>query len=102
MKNDELAVKDITEENELLYKLAKSGDVVDVLRSLASGADLNFVNEDDKKRTPLHIATIEGNGHIVMLLAQNRANVNAIDELLKTPLHYASEYGNNGMPECYD
>lgn len=93
-QEEDPSVKDLSEENELLYSLAKSGDVVDVLKSLASGADVNYTNEEDGGKTPLHVATIESNVLVVLLLTQNRANVNAQDQLQKTPLHYAALHGN--------
>ena len=52
--------------------------------------------------TPLFFAVASGpNGHpdIVNLLLKNGANVNVSDSLGRTPLHYASELGQDDTLE---
>ena len=51
------------------------------------------MNESDGKKTPLHVAVIEGQISNLLLMVQNRANVNAQDENMSTPMHYASLLG---------
>jgi len=45
-------------------------------------------------RTPLHLAAIRGNLHIVRLLVESGADKNAKDFDENTPLHHSSEFGH--------
>ncbi|KAF5962343.1 Het6 heterokaryon incompatibility protein [Fusarium bulbicola] len=51
--------------------------------------DVEAVN----RRTPLHLASLNGNEIIAQLLLQRKADVNAADDRGCTPLHLASGYG---------
>lgn len=42
-------------------------------------------------QTPLHLAWMSWGHEIIKILVEMKANVNAKNELLKTPLHYASQ-----------
>jgi hypothetical protein len=79
--------------NKKLYQASKTGDLAEVLKSITLGADINYQNELEDLKTPLHVAIIEGQVTSVMLLCQNRANVNALDAKGWTPMHYATLYG---------
>lgn len=46
------------------------------------------------KRTPLHVACIHGFTKIAQILLNFGANINSQDQILNTPCHYCSEYGN--------
>ena len=52
---------------------------------------------NDVKTTALHVASIRGAPHIVTLLLDNHANVNAKDTYGDTPLHDASIQGKNDV-----
>ena len=45
-------------------------------------------------QTPLFEVATEGKEEIASLLIANGANVNAKDDMYRTPLHYAAEIGN--------
>ncbi len=85
--------------NRRFYQYAKTGEIVEVLRSLVLGADINWTNDKDHKKTAVHIAVIEGQLPTVMLLCQNRANVNLQDHKSWTPMHWAAYCGNFFTPQ---
>jgi len=60
---------------------------------LGQGADINFINKGDGNKTPVHASVIEGFVSGLMLLAQNRAEMNTADSQSWTPLHYAAQLG---------
>lgn len=70
-----------------LLKAVKSGDESKVSELLSEGVQANF--QDEKKRTPLHIAVSQHKSGIVTLLVNNRADPNIQDILGNTPLHLA-------------
>jgi ankyrin repeat protein len=55
--------------NTLLHSAVVSGDIDEVQRLLAAGADPNIVNRDGK--TPVHAAALLGHGQIEALLRRN-------------------------------
>ncbi|XP_049850295.1 arf-GAP with coiled-coil, ANK repeat and PH domain-containing protein 3-like isoform X2 [Schistocerca gregaria] len=67
----------------------KSGNVLDVLRLYAQGADLNYCYHDDFSKYPIHYAVNVGSIEVLEFLIQNGANMNVQDDYKKTPLHYA-------------
>ncbi|KAE9416341.1 hypothetical protein Angca_006491, partial [Angiostrongylus cantonensis] len=74
-----------------ISEASRCGDVLGLLRSLASGADINC---DLNGTTALHIATKNGQTAAVEFLLLNGAKINAFDDKLCTPLHLAAVEGN--------
>ena len=73
---------------ELLFHACKIGDVAEVKRLLAEGADVNAKNEY-YVNTPLLIASMDGHEEVVKVLLANGANVNTRNKYGQTPLHEA-------------
>jgi cytochrome c2 len=69
---------------------AKKGDLAEIERLLATGAD---ANEDGAMASPLHWAAMKGHAGVVKLLAENGAQLNALSSMLGAPLHAASRFG---------
>lgn len=49
---------------------------------------------DSHKRTPLHLAVLNGDVNLVKKLLERGANVNLVDDVGSNPLHRAAENGN--------
>ncbi|XP_011852044.1 PREDICTED: ankyrin repeat domain-containing protein 61 [Mandrillus leucophaeus] len=64
----------------------------------AHGAQVNAQGESNK-RSPLHVAIAYGCYPVLSILAQNGADVNAINEASMTPLHMAANMLNKEMME---
>ncbi len=76
-----------------LHKAAEAGayDVVEIM--LDAGADPNVRTAGANQVTPLHIAAARGHQGVVRLLAERGAQINAIDMVGTTPLHWAEKMG---------
>lgn len=59
-----------------------------VKKAIQHGADINVGDELDN-RTALHRAAADGFTNLVNFLIKNRADINAEDDFLQTPLHEA-------------
>ncbi len=70
-----------------LHKMSKKGDVTEVERLIAAGADVN--NRDYYGKTPLHHACSRGRVKIVEILIASGANVNITNIYGNTPLNDA-------------
>lgn len=89
-----LAKCDISVEStdwEVICESARCGDVIGLLRALASGAD---INTSRCGTTALHIATKNGQTAAVEFLLLNGAKINVLDDKLNSPLHLAAAKGN--------
>lgn len=71
-----------------LRAACNDNDYVTVVELLEGGADPS--GEDDKKRTPLHIAASQGYQQIVKVLLDKGADPNKKDFIGNTPLHLAA------------
>ncbi|XP_055148340.1 ankyrin repeat domain-containing protein 61 isoform X4 [Symphalangus syndactylus] len=65
----------------------------------AHGAQVNAQGEISNKSSPLHLAIAYGCYPVLSILAQNGADVNAINEASMTPLHMAANMLNKEMME---
>ena len=82
--------------NHMLYKAALECDLKSVCEALAKGAQINWHNEDDQKRTPLHQAILSDTNTVCEYLMLNGAKANVADANGTTPLHMATHRGNTG------
>jgi len=71
-----------------LHEAAESGDLAEVKRLIAQGADVN-ASDGDEVRTPLLAAADGGHAEVVKLLLKNGAKVDMGDSYGYTPLYYA-------------
>uniref|UniRef100_UPI003F4BB1B6 ankyrin repeat domain-containing protein n=1 Tax=Brachyspira catarrhinii TaxID=2528966 RepID=UPI003F4BB1B6 len=74
------------------FSAVHSGDIKSVKEYIEMGINVNL--QDERKRTPLMIATYKNDVKMVKLLVDNDANVNIQDAKLNSPFLYA---GANGM-----
>lgn len=74
------------------FSAVHSGDIKSVKEYIEMGINVNL--QDEKRRTPLMIATYKNYVKMVKLLVDNDANVNIQDAKLNSPFLYA---GANGM-----
>ncbi|EDL89654.1 rCG42811 [Rattus norvegicus] len=63
------------------------------------GAQVNARVDNSNKHSPLHLAITYGTYPVLSFLAQNGAQVNAINESSMTPLHMAADILNKNMIE---
>ncbi|XP_064186086.1 arf-GAP with coiled-coil, ANK repeat and PH domain-containing protein 2-like isoform X1 [Anguilla rostrata] len=80
-----------------LYWAAAARDFPSMAEALAHGADVNWVNERDDRRTPLMMAVQGGCLVTCEFLLQNGANVNQQDAHGRGPLHHATILGHTGQ-----
>ncbi|KAM6963305.1 arf-GAP with coiled-coil, ANK repeat and PH domain-containing protein 2-like [Aplochiton taeniatus] len=80
-----------------LYWAARARSLPDMAESLAHGSEVNWVNTDDDKRTPLIMAVQGGSLVACEFLLQNAANVNQQDAQGRGPLHHATILGHTGQ-----
>ncbi|XP_078420031.1 arf-GAP with coiled-coil, ANK repeat and PH domain-containing protein 2-like isoform X2 [Cetorhinus maximus] len=80
-----------------LYKAAHVRSLPDMAEALAHGADVNWVNAEDNKATPLIQAVLGGSLVACEFLLQNGADVNHRDCHGRGPLHHATILGHTGQ-----
>uniref|UniRef100_A0AAV2KTY9 Arf-GAP with coiled-coil, ANK repeat and PH domain-containing protein n=1 Tax=Knipowitschia caucasica TaxID=637954 RepID=A0AAV2KTY9_KNICA len=69
----------------------------DMAEALAHGGEVNWVNTDDEKRTPLIMAVHGGSLVTCEFLLQNGSSVNQQDAQGRGPLHHATMLGHTGQ-----
>src|SRR3989338_10363044 len=74
-----------------LMNAIEKGDIKEIERLLASGADVNERRFDNY--TPLHVAAFYSQANVAALLIEKGADVNAKDNYGRTPLYVAAWYG---------
>ncbi|KAG7217507.1 hypothetical protein INR49_021434 [Caranx melampygus] len=80
-----------------LYWASCARSLPDMAEALAHGAEVNWVNTEDDKRTPLIMAVQGGSLVTCEFLLQNAANVNQQDTQGRGPLHHATMLGHTGQ-----
>nr|XP_029490909.1 arf-GAP with coiled-coil, ANK repeat and PH domain-containing protein 2-like [Oncorhynchus nerka] len=80
-----------------LYWASCARSLPDMAEALAHGAEVNWVNTDNDKRTPLIMAVQGGSLVTCEFLLQNAGNVNQQDALGRGPLHHATILGHTGQ-----
>jgi ankyrin repeat protein/beta-lactamase regulating signal transducer with metallopeptidase domain len=86
-----------TNSPQTLHQAAAAGDVEQVQKLLAQGADVHA--KDENGRTPLHSAARQARKDVVEVLLARGANVNEVDGSGQTPLHLAANFGWKPVPE---
>ena len=84
--------KEQPKESATLHQAAADGNLDQVKKLLATGADINAKDGDGK--TPLHLAARAGNREIAMLLIDKGADINAPGRWTARPLHTAAWEGH--------
>ncbi|XP_058846379.1 arf-GAP with coiled-coil, ANK repeat and PH domain-containing protein 2-like isoform X1 [Acipenser ruthenus] len=80
-----------------LYWAAFARNLPDMAEALAQGAEVNWVNTEADKQTPL-IQAVQGGSLVACeFLLQNGANVNNHDGRGRGPLHHATILGHTGQ-----
>ncbi|XP_075572403.1 arf-GAP with coiled-coil, ANK repeat and PH domain-containing protein 2 isoform X3 [Pelecanus crispus] len=80
-----------------LYRAAFEKNLPDMAEALAHGAEVNWVNVEENKATPLIQAVRGGSLVTCEFLLQNGANVNIRDMKGRGPLHHATVLGHTGQ-----
>ncbi|KAM9279921.1 arf-GAP with coiled-coil, ANK repeat and PH domain-containing protein 2 isoform 2-T2 [Morus bassanus] len=80
-----------------LYRAAFEKNLPDMAEALAHGAEVNWVNVEENKATPLIQAVRGGSLVTCEFLLQNGANVNIRDMKGRGPLHHATVLGHTGL-----
>ncbi|XP_075794430.1 arf-GAP with coiled-coil, ANK repeat and PH domain-containing protein 2 isoform X5 [Pelodiscus sinensis] len=80
-----------------LYRAAYKKNLPDMAEALAHGAEVNWVNAEENKATPLIQAVLGGSLVTCEFLLQNGANVNHRDVKGRGPLHHATVLGHTGQ-----
>uniref|UniRef100_A0A1A7WTC2 Arf-GAP with coiled-coil, ANK repeat and PH domain-containing protein n=1 Tax=Iconisemion striatum TaxID=60296 RepID=A0A1A7WTC2_9TELE len=80
-----------------LYWASCARSLPDMAEALAHGAEINWVNTEEDKKTPLIMAVHGGSLVTCEFLLQNAANVNQQDAQGRGPLHHATMLGHTGQ-----
>ncbi|XP_071423011.1 arf-GAP with coiled-coil, ANK repeat and PH domain-containing protein 2 isoform X2 [Pithys albifrons albifrons] len=80
-----------------LYRAAFEKNLPHMAEALAHGAEVNWVNVEENKATPLIQAVRGGSLVTCEFLLQNGANVNIRDVKGRGPLHHATVLGHTGQ-----
>uniref|UniRef100_A0A3B3RDD0 Arf-GAP with coiled-coil, ANK repeat and PH domain-containing protein n=1 Tax=Paramormyrops kingsleyae TaxID=1676925 RepID=A0A3B3RDD0_9TELE len=80
-----------------LYWAAYACSLPDMTEAIAHGAEVNWVNAEEDRKTPLIMAVQGGSMVTCEFLLQNSANVNQPDAYSRGPLHHATILGHTGQ-----
>lgn len=97
---NKLEIKMPEDLNEALISACREGNIIEVKRLLAEGADVNAI--DYAMQTPIWKAVRSRNVELVKLLIKNGARVKIGDENRETPIAYAETLGFRSSDELYN
>ncbi|XP_064621643.1 uncharacterized protein LOC135484263 isoform X2 [Lineus longissimus] len=80
--------------NEELLQAAAQSDIGKVCQLIAAGVNVNLIDSEENRNTPLHWAASFGDRKVIRSLCSRGANVNAINSQGATPLHDAVKRGS--------
>ncbi|XP_076879964.1 arf-GAP with coiled-coil, ANK repeat and PH domain-containing protein 2-like isoform X1 [Brachyhypopomus gauderio] len=80
-----------------LYWASFTRSLPDMAEALAHGAEVNWINTEEEKKTPLIMAVQGGSLVTCEFLLQNSASVNQQDSQGRGPLHHATILGHTGQ-----
>ena len=63
--------------------------ISEVVRVLLSSGCFSVDAGDESDKTPLHYAALNGADEVFQLLVENKADIDALDAVGATPLHFA-------------
>ncbi|XP_027775345.1 uncharacterized protein LOC107030791 isoform X2 [Solanum pennellii] len=86
---------DVLQLGDTLHKAARKGDVADIKKCIAEGANVN--GKDQNGWTPLHRAAFKGRVEVAKVLVNNGAKLDVVDYVGYTPLHLAIEAGQEDV-----
>uniref|UniRef100_A0A4W4FW13 Arf-GAP with coiled-coil, ANK repeat and PH domain-containing protein n=1 Tax=Electrophorus electricus TaxID=8005 RepID=A0A4W4FW13_ELEEL len=92
-----LSCMDLHGLTDLLYWAAFTRSLPNMAEALAHGAQVNWINTEEEKRTPLIMAVQGGSLVTCEFLLQNSASVNQQDSQGRGPLHHATILGHTGQ-----
>ena len=78
----------------VLYKAAAAGKLDEVEAAVDAGARMDWANPGASGGRAVHIASQEGHKDVVAFLGSRGADVNAVDDIQQTPLHWAAMRGH--------
>jgi ankyrin repeat protein len=93
-RDGESEIMELIKLRNILFYMACARGSKKETRRLLSIADVNFVNKDDKGRTPLLVASRNGHLEIVDMLYDNFADENARDDQGDTALNAATDHNH--------
>ncbi|KAK4357319.1 hypothetical protein RND71_022929 [Anisodus tanguticus] len=82
---------DLLQLGDTLHRAARKGDVADIKKCIAEGANVN--GRDQNGWTPLHRAAFKGKIEGVKVLVKHGAKLDLVDDCGHTPLYLAIEAG---------
>ncbi|KAJ8543341.1 hypothetical protein K7X08_005864 [Anisodus acutangulus] len=86
---------DLLQLGDTLHRAARKGDVADIKKCIAEGANVN--GKDQNGWTPLHRAAFKGKNEGVKVLVNHGAKLDLVDDCGYTPLHLAIEAGQKDV-----
>lgn len=95
-KEKAIAVLKRVHPSRLLFKAAEWKSLPLMAASLAEGAKVNWVNEEDERKTALHQSVLGGSLPACEFLLQNGAKINQKDKRGRGALHHAALLGQTG------